>query len=267
MSHCALLCFLSLEKFAPINTMPKPVIGITTFHTDSQRGYVYVAITEAYVKAVSRAGAVPILIPVGLSDDDHTQILKTVDGILFTGGGDIDPARYDGIPHATVHEIDPERDQMEIHLVREAVGCQTPFLGICRGLQVVNVALGGSLYTHIQDQHPNALKHDFFPGRPRDFIAHPVKVDEGTMLANILGQPIVHVNSLHHQGIQRLAPDLTPTAYAPDEIIEAIELPGHPFGLAVQWHPEWLTEQTEMQALFAAFIHAAGNGERNGTRS
>ncbi|NUM44942.1 MAG: gamma-glutamyl-gamma-aminobutyrate hydrolase family protein [Anaerolineales bacterium] len=241
--------------------MTKPLIGITTFHTDSQRGYIYVSITEAYVKAVVRAGAVPVLIPVGLADDDLTQILQTVHGILFTGGGDIDPARYAGTPHATVHEIDAERDQMEIHLVREAVTQQTPFFGICRGLQIVNVALGGTLYTHIQDQHPHALKHDFFPGRPRDYHAHPVKVDEGTTLANILGQPIVQVNSLHHQGIHRLAADLTPTAYAPDGITEAVELPGHPFGLAVQWHPEWLPEQAEMRALFGAFVHAAGNGK------
>ncbi|HNB53256.1 MAG TPA: gamma-glutamyl-gamma-aminobutyrate hydrolase family protein [Anaerolineales bacterium] len=247
--------------------MTKPLIGITTFHSDSQRGYIYVAITEAYVKAISRAGAVPILIPVGLSDEDHSQILSILDGILFTGGGDIDPALYEGIPHATVHEIDAERDQMEIHLVREAVERRTPFLGICRGLQVVNVALGGSLYTHIQDQHPNALKHDFFPGRPRDYLAHPVKVDEGTTLANILGQPIVQVNSLHHQGIHHLAADLTPTAFAPDGITEAVELPPHrhPFGLAVQWHPEWLPNQAEMRAIFETFVHVAGNG--NGTRS
>ncbi|GAB4577882.1 MAG: gamma-glutamyl-gamma-aminobutyrate hydrolase family protein [Anaerolineales bacterium] len=243
--------------------MSKPLIGITTFHTDSHRGYIYVSITEAYVKAVARAGAVPLLIPVGLGEDDLTQILHTVNGILFTGGGDIDPARYGGLPHATIHEIDPERDQMELHLVREAVEQQTPFLGICRGLQVVNVALGGTLYTHIQDQHPNALKHDFFPGRPRDYLAHPVKVDEGTTLANILGQPIVQVNSLHHQGIHRIAADLTPTAYAPDGITEAVELPGHPFGLAVQWHPEWLPEQAEMRALFEAFVHAAANGTRS----
>lgn len=245
--------------------MSKPLIGITTFHTDSERGYIYVSITEAYVKAVARAGALPVLIPVGLGDDDLTQIAHSLDGILFTGGGDIDPARYAGDPHPTVHEIDPERDQMEIHLVREAVDRQTPFLGICRGLQIVNVALGGSLYTHIQDQHPNALKHDFFPGRPRDFHAHPVKVDEGTTLASILGQPIVQVNSLHHQGVKTLAPSLTLTATAPDGIAEAVEIPSHPFGLAVQWHPEWLPNQPEMRALFEAFVHAAGNG--NGTRS
>jgi putative glutamine amidotransferase len=209
---------------------------------------------------VARAGAIPVLIPLGLPEDDLNQLLSSLDGVLFTGGGDIDPALYGGVPHATVHEIDPDRDQMEIHLVRRAVERGGPFLGICRGLQVINVALGGSLYTHIQDQHPNALKHDFFPGHPRNFLAHPIKVDEGTTLAGILDQPVVQVNSLHHQGIHRLAPSLTPSAYAPDGLTEAIELRSHPFGLAVQWHPEWLQDQDEMRALFEAFVQASANG-------
>jgi putative glutamine amidotransferase len=240
--------------------MPKPLIGITTFHTDSRRGYIYVSVTEAYITAIRNAGAIPMLIPLGLSDDDHSQLLKRVDGVLFTGGGDIDPARFGGTPHPTVHDVDVIRDQSEIQLFLEVVTSGAPFLGICRGLQVINVALGGNLYTHIQDQHPNALKHDYFPGRPRDFTAHPVKVEEESTLAAILGQPIVQVNSLHHQGIDRLAPDLTPTGYAPDGIIEAVELQGHPFGFAVQWHPEWLPEQAEMRALFSALIQASENG-------
>lgn len=247
--------------------MPKPLVGITTFHSDSQRGYIYVAVTEAYIKAVIHAGAIPVLLPLGLPEDDLNQLLQTVDGVLFTGGGDIDPARFGGIPHPTVHEVDEDRDQMEIHLARQVVERGAPFLGICRGLQVINVALGGSLYTHIQDQHPNALKHDFFPGRPRNFHAHPVRVDEGTTLATILSQPIVQVNSLHHQGIDRLAPGLTPTAYAPDGLTEAVEISDHPFGLAVQWHPEWLQDQPEMRALFGAFVHATGNGKAHGNRS
>jgi putative glutamine amidotransferase len=244
--------------------MTKPVIGVTTFHTDSRRGYVYISVTEAYVKAVVIAGAIPVLFPLGLPDDDLNHLLSTVDGVLFTGGGDMDPALYGGLPHPTVHEIDLVRDRMEIHLVRHVVERGEPFLGICRGLQVINVALGGSLYTHIDDQHPNAIKHDYFPGHPRNFHAHPVKVDEGTTLAGIIRQQIVQVNSLHHQGIDRLASDLIPTAYAPDGITEAVELPNHPFGLAVQWHPEWLLDQPEMRALFTVFVQAAGNHNEDG---
>ena len=243
--------------------MSKPIIGITTFHTDSQRGYIYISVTKAYVDAVVRAGAIPLLIPLGLTQTDLAELLQKVDGVLFTGGGDIDPARFQGLPHPTVHEIDPIRDALEIQLVQQVVEQNTPFFGICRGLQVINVALGGSLYTHIQDQHPNALKHDYFPGRPRNYHAHPIKVDEGTTLAGILGQPIVQVNSLHHQGIDRLATGLLSTAYAPDGIVEAVELPGHTFGLAVQWHPEWLQDQAEMRALFSAFVKTAGNGNKN----
>lgn len=243
--------------------MSKPFIGITTFHTDSQRGYIYISVTKAYVDAVVRAGAIPLLIPLGLAQTDLAELMQKVDGVLFTGGGDIDPARFQGLSHPTVHDIDPVRDELEIQLVQQVIEQNTPFFGICRGLQVINVALGGSLYTHIQDQHPNALKHDYFPGRPRNYHAHPVKIDEGTTLAGILGQPIVQVNSLHHQGIDRLATRLLSTAYAPDGIVEAVELPGHAFGLAVQWHPEWLQDQVEMRELFTAFVNTAGNGNRN----
>jgi putative glutamine amidotransferase len=247
-----------------VNQMAKPVIGVTTFHSDSRRGYLYISVTEAYVKAMTSAGAIPVLVPLGLPEDDLNHLLSTVDGVLFTGGGDIDPVLFGGLSHPTVHDIDPVRDQMEIHLVRQVVERGDPFFGICRGLQVINVALGGSLYTHIQDQHPNAIKHDYFPGRPRNYHAHPVRVDEGTTLAEIIGHPLIQVNSLHHQGIDRLAAGLTPTAYAPDGITEAVELSNHPFGLAVQWHPEWLLDQEEMQALFTAFVQAAGNNHEDG---
>lgn len=237
--------------------MSKPLIGITTFHTDSQRGYVYISVTQAYVSALARAGAIPVMVPLGLSQDDLAALLQKLDGILFTGGGDIDPALYAGEPHPTVHDVDPVRDQTELFLVHQTVERELPFLGICRGLQIINVALGGSLYTHIQAQHPHALKHDFFPGYPRNHLAHPIQLREETTLARIIGHPIVQANSLHHQGIRRLAASLTTSAKAPDGIIEGVELPGHPFGLAVQWHPEWLQDQTEMQALFTAFVKAA----------
>ena len=132
-----------------------------------------------------------------------------------------------------------------------------PFFGICRGAQVVNVALGGNLYTHIEDQHPDALKHDYYPDYPRNRLSHPVRVEEGSRLAGIVDEPVLQVNSLHHQGIKGLAPTLKPVAYAPDGIIEAVELSDHPFGLAVQWHPEWLTDQQPMRNLFKAFVDSA----------
>ena len=133
-----------------------------------------------------------------------------------------------------------------------------PLFGICRGLQVMNVALGGTLYTHILDQLPNALQHDW-QDKPRDTLAHSIRVEEGTRLADILGAPMLQVNSLHHQGIKDLAPNLKATAYSSDGLIEGIELPDRKFALAVQWHPEWMTSHEEMMRLFRVFVDAAGN--------
>ncbi len=236
------------------------MIGVTMFRKDSGRNYKYLAVTEAYVKVLIEAGAMPIMIPLGLSESDLEDFRNRMDGILLTGGGDIDPAIYGGIPHPTVHEIDPDRDWQELQLARTVVETRQPFLGICRGLQVVNVALGGTLYTHITDQFPGAVRHDFWPDYPRDRISHAVRIDEDTTLSEVLVNPIFDVNSLHHQGIKDLAPALRPSAFAPDGLIEAVELPEHPFGLAVQWHPEWLSGEYRMPALFEAFVQAASNG-------
>jgi putative glutamine amidotransferase len=138
-----------------------------------------------------------------------------------------------------------------------------PFLGICRGCQVVNVALGGTLYTHIPDQHPNALRHDY-PGEDgiaaRTALVHPVRIEQGSRVSKILGEPTLNVNSLHHQGIKNVASALKAVAFAPDGIVEAVEIPEHPFAIAVQWHPEWLTDQEPIQRLFKAFMDAAGKG-------
>ena len=148
------------------------------------------------------------------------------------------------------------RDAIELPLLRAAVDGDKPLLGICRGFQVMNVALGGTLYTHILDQLPNALQHDWHD-QPRATLAHPVRVEEGTRLAEILGAPMLQVNSLHHQGTKDLAPNLKATAFAPDGLIEGIELPNRKFALAVQWHPEWMMSHEEMRNLFKAFIEAA----------
>ena len=174
------------------------------------------------------------------------------------GGGDIEPWRYASRPHPLVNSIDADRDQVEIDLLHQAVAAEVPTLGICRGLQLINVALGGSLYEDILDQHPGALEHQHFDNRPRDYRAHEVRIAPESKLGNILRQKRVAVNSLHHQGIRQLAPGLQPAAWAPDGIIEAVELSALPFGLAVQWHPEWLPQDDGMARLFSAFIEQAG---------
>jgi putative glutamine amidotransferase len=221
-----------------------------------------IVVTEAYVQAITAAGGCPVLIPLGLPAELLNDLLARLDGILFTGGGDIDPAFYGVAPHPKVDGVDLDRDGVELHLLEKAVSQGVPFLGICRGLQLANVGLGGTLYADITAQRPGALRHDYYPDYPRDYPAHTVEVRSGSRLATILNGSHLNVNSLHHQGIDRLAPVLLPVASAPDGIVEAVELPEHPFGLAVQWHPEWLGAQAPMQALFQAFVKAAeGNSE------
>ena len=238
--------------------MTSALIGITTAHMPHPEGFPMLAVQETYVRSVQNAGGVPILIPLGLSMDDLQVILDRIDGILLTGGGDIDPARFGGETHPTVHQVDPDRDQVEIQLVKESVRLKKPFLGICRGIQVANVAFGGDLYTDISSQKRDSLPHEWVPGRPWSFLAHSIHIEPGSRLAEILGGTRFEVNSLHHQAVSKVADGFRVSAYAPDGVLEAFELPGHPFGVAVQWHPEWLQDYAPMRALFRAFVQAAG---------
>jgi putative glutamine amidotransferase len=237
--------------------MTLPLIGLTTFHGADSTGRPLSSIGMAYVDAVVRSGAVPVMAPLGLPEDALDALLERLDAIIFTGGGDIQPEVYGSQPHPLVDSVDPERDRVELHLARRVVERGKPFLGICRGLQVINVALGGTLYEDILDQRPGALQHRYSPGWPRDYHAHEVQVEPGSRMASILGKQCVPVNSLHHQGIRELGRGLRPCAYAPDRLIEAIELPQVHFGLAVQWHPECLPDQAEMQAIFVHLAQAA----------
>ncbi len=237
--------------------MPAPLIGITGSRDKSASGLPVVSLTEAYVNAVIAAGGLPVIIPVNTPPDAYAGLFDRLDGILFSGGGDIDIARFNGQPHPRVYEVDLDRDNLEINLVQMAAKNSKPFMGICRGIQVINVALGGTLYTDIGDQFPGAQRHDWYPNIPRDHRPHTVNVLPGTRLAEIIGAGDTPVNSLHHQGLQTIAPVLRPTAYAPDGLLEGVELPGHPFGLGVQWHPEWLQSMETMRTLFRAFVQAA----------
>lgn len=234
-----------------------PVIGITVYDGVSQSGLPIAALNIAYINAIRQAGGLPVLIPNQLGENEWRDFYPLLDGIMFTGGGDIRTELFEGIPHPKVDEVDDERDSLELSLLRQVSEDGKPFLGICRGCQAMNVALGGDLYTHIPDQLANALRHDCYPDMPRDFIAHPVRVEEGSKSGLIFGEPILKVNSLHHQGIKKLAPGLKAVGFSPDGLVEAVEIPDHPFGIAVQWHPEWLTEQKPMQRLFSAFVEAS----------
>lgn len=232
------------------------LIGITTNRAANAFLQPYVFAMESYLDAILQAGGAPVLIPSQLAKQGWQTAYGRLDGILFTGGGDISLEHFLGQPHPRIDELDPERDVIELDMLKVAVAEGKPFLGICRGCQLINVGMGGSLYTHIPDQLPNALDHSY-PGNMRKILAHEVKIDEGTHIGEILGQPILGVNSHHHQGLNEIGGGLRVAGRAPDGLVEAIELPDHPFGMAVQWHPEWLTDQQPTRNLFRAFVEAS----------
>mgnify|MGYP001006349583 CR=1 FL=1 len=206
--------------------------------------------------AILESGGLPFIIPPDISPQSVDAIMDHVDGILITGGGDIETKRFNGQDHPRVYGVDTNRDNLEIAIVNAAVSNPKPILGICRGVQIMNVALGGDLFTDIEDQKKDALKHDWFPGYPRDRISHAVEIRSGSLLNKIFDISSVEVNSLHHQAIRNLSTALTATAFAPDGLIEAVEIGSHPFFVGVQWHPEWLFSSETTQKLFKTFINA-----------
>jgi len=241
--------------------MSKPIIGLTTRTAAvSSPDLPSVMLQRSYTSAIINAGGIPLLIPSEVDEGSWLELTEHLDGILFTGGGDIDVVYFDGENHPAVYGIEPARDEIELGLAKIASKDNIPFLGICRGIQVINVALGGTLYTHIPEQISNALLHDY-PGedsiQARTSLLHTVKIESDSILAKILGETNLHVNSLHHQGVKDVAPSLVISARSTDGLVEAVELPHHPFGIAVQWHPEWLTDQLAIRNLFKAFVAAS----------
>lgn len=245
----------------------RPVIGVTTQTLHSIDGIPAglpqsVVMNQRYYHAVALAGAAPVLIP--LLDESEREALRAAyeacDGILIPGGVDIDPACFNEPPHPKLGRTDPARDRVEMQLARWAVEDKKPLLGLCRGLQVINVALGGTLWQDLEAEYPDAIRHDYFPtyGFARDHLAHEVALAAGSRLQRVMGRDAIAVNSMHHQGIKALAPTLRPSATAPDGLIEAAEGRNGQFLVGVQWHPE-VFEMTEAatQRLFAAFVGAA----------
>jgi putative glutamine amidotransferase len=187
--------------------------------------------------------------------------------VFLTGGVDVDPANYGESRKPCCGHTDPPRDGTELALVRWALADHKPVLGVCRGVQLLNVALGGTLFQDVKGELPASIKHDYFPtpAEPRrDRLVHGVLVTEGSRLRGILGEGEVQVNSMHHQGIKELAPGLVANAFAPDGLIEGVEQANGHFLVGVQWHPEELAETSPaMRRLFAAFVQAAA--ERRGS--
>jgi putative glutamine amidotransferase len=217
---------------------------------------------QRYVDALRAAGAVPWLIPLMPTDPETMRaIFDRLDGVFLTGGMDVDPSFYGEPRHPLCVATDPDRDAVEIMLLRHATDRRVPVLAVCRGIQILNVACGGTLYQDVASQVPAALKHDNFPtpaNPSRSYLAHDVTVTPNSRLGDILGESVVPVNSMHHQAIKDLASGLRPTVFAADGIIEGVEGANSRFLVGVQWHPEELTDtQPAMRRLFSTFVEAA----------
>lgn len=232
--------------------MARPLIGLVTGLNKEET---YLTVNTGYVRAMEEAGALPVALPLTEDEAELSEIVAQMDGLLFTGGGDIDPALYGEYTLPACGGIDTLRDGMELALARLAARSDKPVLGICRGFQVLNVALGGTLYQDIPSQLPAAMAHR--QKQPERFPAHPVEAAEGTLLREIAGTDVFRVNSLHHQAVKDLAEGLVCNACAPDGVIEAASLPAHPWFLGVQWHPErlWQNDDISMK-IFRAFADA-----------
>ena len=236
-----------------------PLIGITTGRSNIPLNPNRFTLDQAYVLSIQNAGGIPIIIPTGLPPESYENILNNLSGILFSGGGDISPTAYNSSPDSLNRKIDHDRDRTELFLMKQAIKKKLPFFGICRGSQLLNVALGGTLYVDVKRDMVGGQKHNYYPFSewPRDHYAHIMKIKPGSRLAAIFGKEELKTNSLHHQGINKLGDGAIPIAFAPDGLVEALQLEENPFGIAVQWHPECLPDDANMQKLFKAFIHTA----------
>ena len=234
--------------------MTRPAIGITIGY-DLRRAATF-QLRQDYVRSVERGGGLPLLLAPGRTDD-VPELLGRMQGLLLSGGSDVDPTLYGEERHSSVTQVIRERDDFELALVREALDRDLPILAICRGHQVLNVATGGTLIQDIPFQIAGAVDHD--PERERGTATHEVAVGPGTKLRAILGRERVAVNSFHHQAVKETGRSLVVSARSvPDGVVEGIEAPDRRFVIGVQWHPEDFWNQPEsFQPLFGAFVQAA----------
>lgn len=233
------------------------LIGVSSYARDSGDPASF-TLPCGYVDAVRLAGAVPLVLPPG--EPDPAKLLDVVDGLVLAGGGDVSPSVYGGASHETIYSLSEERDRFEIDLAKAAVARRdVPVLCICRGLQVLNVARGGTLHLHLPDIVGDDVLHRAPPRLP---TKHRVRVEPHSRTAEILESTDVEVCSWHHQAVETLGEGLRAVAWAPDGVIEAVELEDHPWCVAVQWHPEMQIEDPTQQRLFAALIEASRERRR-----
>jgi putative glutamine amidotransferase len=235
-----------------------PVIGLPTLAIPPGPKPPRYGINQSYVRALTAAGCATVLIPI-LDDDDRLRaIYDRLDGIVFPGGADVAPSEYreELIEDANV-VIEAPRDRTELTLARWAFADDLPTLGICRGQQVLNVALGGSLYQDLRHQGVTTVEHSDADGRARNALTHRVRLDPASRLAQLIDETSIEVNSLHHQAVKAVAAPLQVTGTSDDGVIEALESADRRFLIAVQWHPEEIDEIPWVRRLFQGFARAA----------
>lgn len=236
--------------------MTQPLIGITCQTLSAMLPKT--GISRSYVDAIADAGGAPVLIPIGLDERTLRRIYGLLDGLLLPGGEDIAPGEYGHDPHPNLGFVDPARDELELTLARWALGDDLPTLGICRGIQLLAVAAGGSLYQDLPSEWESGMSHNVGE-YGRDHLSHELEIEPGSLLCSAVGCTATRVNSFHHQAVRDLPSGFVISARSPDGVIEGIEAPGKQFVLGIQCHPEniWATSAREYRGLFAAFVEAA----------
>ena len=240
--------------------MKHPVIGVSGYADRPARppNLPVFAVATTYVAAVSLAGGAAVIIPPYLDADLLQGVFDGIDGLILSGGGDVHPSRFGEVDCGLLWGVDEKRDNTELSLAYWALRENLPTLAICRGIQILNVAAGGTLIQDIPTQEPNALPHSGVTGRPQPTIAHLVDVELDSHLANLIGVGEVGVNSSHHQALKVIGDRLRVVGRASDSIVEAVEALDHPFCIGVQWHPEVMVENTpSMRQLFLGLVEAS----------
>jgi putative glutamine amidotransferase len=236
----------------------RPLIGIpsASFEPPSTPGWPLYRYNGSYTTALASAGGAPVAIPLGLGEETLRAIFGKLEGLCLAGGDDVDPEIYAEQPHPALRRIDAERDATELLLTRWALAADLPVLGICRGIQLLNVAAGGNLYQDLAAQCPGALQHSYaLTESPWERPTQRVRVAEASRLATILGTCELPINSFHHQAVKAIAPDFVAVAWTEDGVIEGIEAPDRKFAIGVQRHPEGMYGLDAIaRRLFAAFI-------------
>ncbi|GIW01572.1 gamma-glutamyl-gamma-aminobutyrate hydrolase family protein [Roseiflexus sp.] len=235
----------------------RPTIGVIGALFERRNASTISGIGRSYLAAVEAGGGIPLLIHLTEDDDVVDVHYQRCNALLFCGGGDIAPVHYGQTPHPLLGPIEELRDRVELRLARRAVVDRKPVLGICRGIQLLNVALGGTLYQDINDELPGTLDHRESSQRSdRAYLAHSLTLEHDSWLAEVLGTTTIAVNTLHHQAVRDVAPDLRVVGHAPDGVIEAVEGTGNSFIVGVQCHPEelWQSAEPRWQRLFTGFV-------------